>query len=392
MVRFVEAPPTELKFKPDPDDVAALLSPGDVEQIAEIFRTPLTGAYCWSYEEADKRIRKLYRLGKERNWNAELDIDWNRTFERSVSPQIAGPGLNPYEGWDVFEALSEEQQVEFAWHSLAWTLSQFLHGEQGALLVTSQLVSCAPTYDAKLYAASQTFDEARHVEVFGRYLHEKIGITYPVNTHLKALLDKVLTDERWDLKFIGMQLIIESLALAAFHVQRAVAADPLLQDIIDLVVRDEARHVAFGVNYMEIYVKSLPQPEIEARARFAYEACRVMRERIVPTDVFVHYGFDPEDGRRRFLEAGQMDLFRNLLFTRIMPNLNRVGLLTDSVKPLYEELGLMQFASLPDDGQIDWAALSAPLPGQRATLIPGASGVFASDGSDRQQAIAVGDD
>jgi len=377
VVKFVEMPPTEVKFTPDADDIAAALEPEDVEQIAEIFHTPLTGAYCWDYEEADRRIRKLYRLGKERNWNAELDVDWTRTYPRNASPQVEGPGLNPYEGWEPFEALTPERQNDFAWHSLAWTMSQFLHGEQGALLVSSQLVSCAPTYDAKLYASSQTFDEARHVEVFGRYLRDKIGITYPVNVHLKALLDKILTDERWDLKFIGMQLIIESLALAAFHVQRVTSADPLLCDIIDLVIRDEARHVAFGVNYMEGFVKTLPQEQIEDRALFAYEACRVMRERIVPTDVYVHFGFDPEEGRRRFLEAGQVDMFRNLLFTRIMPNLNKVGLLTERVKPFYDELGLMQFAELPNDGQIDWAELSKPLPGYEA-VPPRASGIWPS--------------
>jgi hypothetical protein len=201
------------------------------------------------------------------------------------------------------------------------------------------------------------------VEVFARYLTNKVGIMYPVNRHLKALLDKILTDPRWDLKFIGMQLIIESLALAAFHVQKAMAADPLLRDILELVTRDEARHVAFGVTYMEQFVKSLPQQEIEDRALFAFEACRVMRERIVPTDVFEHYGFDVEEGRRLFLAAGQMDSFRNLLFTRIMPNLSKVGLLTDAVKPMYEELGLMQFAGLPSDGEIDWADMQKPLPG-----------------------------
>jgi hypothetical protein len=362
MFRVVDNPPTKVELTPARDADAPALRPEDVDQVAEIFQTPLTGAYTWNYDEADKRIRKLYRLGKERNWNAELDIDWNRTHPRREVPQAMGPGLNPYENWSSFTAMNDADQTEFAWHSYAWTLSQFLHGEQGALLVASQLVSCAPTYDAKLYAASQTFDEARHVEVFGRYLREKVRITYPVNRSLKALLDKILTDERWDLKFIGMQLIIESLALAAFHVQREMTADPLLKDILDLVTRDESRHVAFGVNYMEGFVKTLSQPEIEARAQFAYEACRVMRERIVPTDVYEHYGFDAEEGRRLFLAAGQMDMFRNLLFTRIMPNLHKVGLLTDSVKPLYEELGLMQYASLPTDGDIDWAALEAPLP------------------------------
>ena len=360
-VKFVDNPPTEVAFTPDAEDIASKLSPDDVEQIAEIFSTPLTGAYVWNYEEADRRIRKLYRLGKERNWNAELDVDWSYTFPRSEWPMIEG-AENPYETWDSFNGLDDKQQLEFAWHQHAWTMSQFLHGEQGALLVSSQLVSCAPTYDAKLYASSQTFDEARHVEVFGRYLRDKVGITYPINKHLKALIDKILTDERWDLKFIGMQLIIESLALAAFHGQREMAADKLLRDIIDLVVRDEARHVAFGVNYMEQFVKNLPQKEVEERALFAFEACRVMRERIVPTDVYEHFGFDVAEGKHHFLVAGQMDMFRNLLFTRIMPNLKRVGLLPESVHERFEELGLMEFAGLPSDADIDWASLEAPLP------------------------------
>jgi len=378
-LKFVTKTPTEVTFLPEEGDIAKSLSPADVEQIVEIFRTPLTGAYNWDYEEADKRIRKLYRLGKERNWDAELDVNWQRMFSQKSSPMIEG-GENPYAGWDSFEALTEEQQTSFAWHSHAWTISQFLHGEQGALLVASQLVSCAPTYDAKLYASSQTFDEARHVEVFGKYLREHVRIVYPVNRHLKALLDKILTDERWDLKFIGMQLIIESLALAAFNVQRAMSADPLLRDIIDLVVRDEARHVAFGVNYMEQFVKDLPQEQIEDRAQFAFEACRVMRERIVPTDVYEHFGFDVAEGRRLFLAAGQLDMFRNLLFTRIMPNLARVGLLTDAVKPQYEELGLLQFAALPSDADIDWVALEAPMPTWRSQA-PGAPASDAAPGS-----------
>lgn len=360
-VKFVDGPPREVQFSPDPDDPAAKLEPGDVEQIAEIFRTPLVGAYTWNYEESDKRIRKLYRLGKERNWNADTDVDWSITFPRTQQP-INEHMPNPFEGWEPFEALSEEAKIDFAWHQQCWTLSQFLHGEQGALLVASQLVSCAPTYDAKLYAASQAFDEARHVEAFGRYLTEKVGFMYPVDPNLKLLLDKILSDERWDLKFIGMQLIVESLALAAFNTQRMMAEDKLIKDIIELVTRDESRHVAFGVTYMEQFVKSLPPEEVEARAEFAYEACCVMRERIVGTDVFRYFGWDVDAGRARVLDSDIMNQFRNLLFTRIIPNLAKVGLITDSVRPKYEEMGVMQYENLANDGQIDWAELGAPLP------------------------------
>jgi hypothetical protein len=392
MVKFVARAPTAVVRTGDADDISARLQPQDIEQIAEIFHTPLTGAYTWNYTEADKKLRKLYRLGKERNWNADTDLDWTQSLPHSQSTLIEG-GENPYETWAPFAALSGPEQIGFGWHVSAWTLSQFLHGEQGALLVASQLVSCAPTYDGKLYASSQTFDEARHVEVFARYVNEKIGFMYPINRHLKALLDKILTDPRWDLKFIGMQLIIESLALAAFQVQKAMTSDPLLRELLELVTRDEARHVAFGVTYMEEFVKSLSPSEIDERAVFAFEACRVMRERIVPTDVFEHFGFDVEEGRRRFLAAGQMDSFRNLLFMRIMPNLQKVGLLTDAVRPLYEELGLMQFAGLPNDGEIDWADFAKPLPGYDADghkLVPAESGFFPTDKTNRARAASEG--
>ncbi len=330
------------------------------EQIAEIFHTPLAGAYVWNYEEADKKIRKLYRLGKERSWNAEQDVDWSITFPKNESP--VQEIFNPFVGYAPFEKMGEKERIDFAWHQQCWTLSQFLHGEQGALLVASQLVSCAPTYDAKLYAASQTFDEARHVEVFGRYLTDKIGFMYPVDHNLKLLLDKILTDERWDLKFIGMQLIVESLALAAFNTQKMVAKDKLLGDIVDLVIRDESRHVAFGVTYMEDFVKSLTPQEIEDRAQFAYEACVIMRERIIGTDVFAYFGWPEEESRQVVLQAKIMDEFRNLLFTRIMPNLKKVGLITESVRPLYDKLGVLQLENLGHDGEIDWAELGAPLP------------------------------
>lgn len=368
-VKFVEHPPRELKFNLGQDDPK--LGEADVETIAEIFKTPLVGAYTWNYEESDRRIRKLYRLGKERNWNAETDINWAVPFDRKENP-IEEAIENPFEGWDSFDALSDDEQVEFAWHQQSWMLSQFLHGEQGALLVASQLVSCAPTYDAKLYAASQTFDEARHVEVFNKYIMDRIGFMYPVNKNLKFLLDKILADERWDLKFIGMQLIIESLALAAFNTQKLISRDPVMRDVLELVTRDESRHVAFGVTYMEQFVKSLSASEIEDRAQFAYEACVVMRERILSTDVFEHYGWDVAEGRRRSLEGAVMAQFRNLLFTRIMPNLRKVGLLTDSVRPKYEELGVLEYENLVDDGVIDWAQLEAPLPNYTETSVDAA--------------------
>lgn len=366
-IRYVDGPPNEVDYSPgrerqtnvEDQDIGDRMTQADVEHVAEIFKTPLTGAYSWDYEEADRKIRRLYRLGKSLNWDAEIDVAWERTFPKSESPTIEQ--ANPFDGWAPFDSLSAAEQLDFAWHSQAWMLSQFLHGEQGALLVASQLVSCAPTYEAKLYAASQTFDEARHVEVFAKYLKDKVGFVYPINPNLKALLDKILTDERWDLKFIGMQLIVEGLALAAFNTQKMVSRDPLLTDILDLVARDEARHVAFGVMYMEQFVATLSDQEREDRAMFAYEACVVMRERLIGGEVLTHFGLDAEEGRQKVLSSPIMADFRNLLFTRIMPNLKKVGLLTEKVRPLYDALGILEYENLTNDSEIEWAKMEAPL-------------------------------
>ena len=347
------------KNGPDLDD---LLTSEHVDHIAEIFQTPLTGSYNWDYTIQDDRIKKLYDLGKQLNWDPEVDINWDRPWpEETRAPELMN--LHDYE---PYLAMDEATKDEFWLHMNAWSLSQFLHGEQGALLVASQLCSCAPTLSAKLYAGSQTFDEARHVEVFNKYLQQRVGMMYPINTHLKSIIDKILTDPRWDMKFIGMQIVIEGLALSAFATTRETTPDPVLKDVVYLVTRDEARHVTFGVNYLEEYVKTLTDEEREERAQFAYEACAISRERLVATDVFRHFGWDVEEARQKVMEGFVMSTFRNLLFQRVIPNLNRIGLLTDTVRPKFEQLGILEFENLATDGDIDWSAMERPLDTEEA--------------------------
>tara|TARA_B100000212_G_C27365401_1_gene530102 strand:- start:603 stop:1709 length:1107 start_codon:yes stop_codon:yes gene_type:complete len=352
-----DGPPEDLLYF----DEDINLTQKQVEDVVEIFHTPLTGAYNWDYTVADNRIKKLYELGKELNWNGSIDLNWDYTHpadERIIEPDEE----LPHEALDAYNDLSEEEKILFDRHSTAELMSQFLHGEQGALLVASQLASCAPTYNAKLYAASQTFDEARHVEVFNKYLQDKIGIHYPINPNLKLLLDKILTDERWDLKFIGMQIIIEGLALAAFQMLKAITKDPLLKQLLHYVVRDEARHVTFGINYLEDYIKTLSPEEIEDRAQFAYEACVISRDRLINTKSEQRFLKMTEEEAREFsLNTGSFELFRNFLFTRVMPNLKRIGLLTDSVRPKFEALGLLEYENAPDDFECDWAEMKKPL-------------------------------
>ena len=356
-IRKQNGPPEDLLYFDEDLD----LSQSNVEDVVEIFNTPLTGSYNWDYTTSDNRIKKLYELGKELNWNGSIDLNWDYTHPADKNIIESDEEL-PHESLKAYENLTAEEKVLFDRHSTAELMSQFLHGEQGALLVASQLASCAPTYNAKLYAASQTFDEARHVEVFNRYLQEKIGIHYPINPALKLLLDKILTDERWDLKFIGMQIIIEGLALAAFQMLKSITKDPLLKQLLHYVVRDEARHVTFGINYLEEYIKTLSPEEIEDRAQFAYEACVISRERLINTKAEQRFLKMTEEEAREFsMNTKSFEMFRNFLFSRVIPNLSRIGLLTESVRPKFDALGLLEYEHAPDDFECDWAEMKKPL-------------------------------
>jgi len=135
----------------------------------------------------------------------------------------------------------------------------------------------------------------------------------------------------------------------------------LLRDIVGLVMRDEGRHVAFGVNYLEDWIRALPPEQIEERAQFAYEACVVMRNRLVSTTVAQEFGFTEEEALEINNRSQGGKSFRTFLFERMIPNLKRIGLLTDSIRPKFEELGVLQFENLQNDGMIDWATLEAPL-------------------------------
>jgi hypothetical protein len=356
-IKKVKNQPKQISKYPEIDPVEQ----DAVESVNEIFKTPLTGAYNWDYIVVDDRIKKLYELGKKLNWNEDFDLDWSQNFPKDQFLINSDIFKTPEVELDGYDDLSFEKKIEMDRHRVSWNLSQFLHGEQGALLVASQLVSCAPTFNAKLYAASQTFDEARHVNCFNRYLKEKIGFQYPSTDGLKSLMDKILTDERWDLKFIGMQIIIEGLALAAFNNLKLILNDGLLKQLLHYVIRDEARHVTFGVNYLEDYLKTLSKSEIEDRAQFAFEACVVMRDRLISGEVISRFlDYSPEEAHKIAEESEQGENFKNLLFTKIIPNLTRIGLITDKVKPKYEKLGVLSYQELEDNFNVDWAEISKP--------------------------------
>src|SRR5215204_6487746 len=236
-----------------------------------------------------------------------------------------------------------------------WTLSQFLHGEQGALICTAQIVETVPWIDAKYYAATQVMDEARHVEVFAKYLDEKLSGHYPINAHLKLLLDDIIEDSRWDMTYLGMQIMVEGLALAAFGFMHQMTEEPLLKKLLRYVMSDEARHVAFGVLSLKEYYEELSDAELRERQEFAFEAAVRMRDRFMQQEVWDRMGIDKKKVMGMLLQGPAEDqIFQQMLFSKIVPNCKKLGLLDASggwLRKRFEEIGVIQFEDWADTGE-----------------------------------------
>ena len=320
--------------------------------VFESLKGTIDTVFDWKYALEKQGLLNLYEKGKTLAWNAN-DLDWSIdvNVERMVKQRVANgmPALmnsllSPP------KPLNDEEVVTFQLNINAFMLSQFLHGEQGALLATAKIVQSVPWEEAKFYAANQVADEARHVEVYHRYLTEKLGLSYECVPSLNRLLDDIITDSRWDITFLGMQIMVEGLALAAFGVTRMQMMDePLIQDLIGRVMQDESRHVAFGVlSLADLYTKEMSEAELREREEFVIEATHQLRERLLITPVFERMGWDTKVWTEWSQNTPFMRGFRQMMFQKIVPNLKRLGLLTPRVRAAYEKLDLLQFEHLKD--------------------------------------------
>jgi para-aminobenzoate N-oxygenase AurF len=316
--------------------------------MARIATETLTSAnavvFAWDYEPVRPHLHDLYEKAKRDQWNGADALDWSIDVdpERENVPDLV-IGIYGTEHW---ERLTQAEVRKLRREFTSWLLSQFLHGEQGALLAASQLVTAVPDLESKAYASTQVVDEARHVEVYQRYLREKVGQTYPINSHLRRLLRQVMLDDRWDMKFLGMQILVEGLALAAFGLIQSFCQEPLLKDLTLRVMRDEARHVAFGVYALRDHYTDMGGAELRDREDFVIEGCRLMRDRFLAEEVWEAMGMDVESCKTLIARSPSMMEFRRLLFSKIVPNVKRLGLLTPRVQSGFSDLGIMQYEEL----------------------------------------------
>ena len=307
----------------------------------ESFDVPQNLSYNWEYDTTRRRLSRLYENAKRDQWNGTERLDWSIDVdpEKGLMPDAA---IGIY-GTDVWQKLDQKQIERLRHEAVTWQLCQFLHGEQGALLATSQVVNSVPWYEAKMYGATQVMDEARHVEVYRRFILEKLGNEYEVNPELKKLLDQILTDSRWDMKFLGMQIIVEGLALAAFGTMRDTTTNPLLRELTAGVMEDESRHVAFGVLSLREYCQDLPQKDKEEREDFIYEASVLMRDRIQSREVWERLGLDADVCIEHAEKSGIAAQFRHRLFSKIVPNVKSLGLLSERQRERFHQLDILQY-------------------------------------------------
>ena len=299
--------------------------------------------FRWEYEDGDDKLLGLYAKGKRLQWDANERIDWSQDIDPE-NPEGLPDQLIPIYGSDVWEKLTAAERVRLRHHFQAWQLSQFLHGEQGALVCTAKIVQQVPSMDAKFYAATQVIDEARHVEAYSRLLHEKFALVYPINTHLQQLLADTLNDSRWDLTYLGMQVLIEGVALAAFGLIRDQAENPLARSVTAYVMQDEARHVAFGRLALRRYYPQLTEKERDEREEFVVEGCYLLRDRFLGDEVWETLGL-PVDLCKAYVDKSEfMHIYRSSLFTRIVPTIKDIGLWGPRVRKAYAEMGILGFA------------------------------------------------
>jgi len=326
--------------------MTATAAAADALPAVEHLEALLDVTYTWGYEETRGKLRELYHKGQRGQWLPDEQLPWD-TKVNLEGPQ-APPELFPLYGSEIYARLTPDQLTRLNIEINSWTLSQFLHGEQGALLAAAQLVDCVPDMDSKLYGGTQVVDEARHVEVYARYLHEKIGFAYPISPHLKTLLDLILKDSRWDMKFLGMQIMVEGLALAAFGMIRQNTYEPLLRELTTYVMQDEARHVAFGILSLNDYYADQPEKEVREREDFVYEAARLMRDRFLFQQVWEKMDMPGDECADIALNNTGQKMFRQLLFSKIVPAVKKIGLLSERQRQRFNELGILAFEHAPD--------------------------------------------
>jgi len=340
-------------------------SRAEMDEAVQVIHDHAERLFLWDYERDRGQLVTLYNKAMSSQWNSVKDLDWSTEVdpEKLVAEQqspvlamarVAGtlPG-SPMAKW------TEKEYSQLGIEFFKANLSQFMHGEQGAMMTAAKIVETVPWIDAKYYASTQTMDEARHTEVFAKYLRTKLGEAYPMSPFLKAQIWSLLEDSRWDIAYLGMQIVIESLALAAFGDMLRRTNEPLLTKLLRYVMSDEARHVAFGVLTLSEFYGALSAAELRERQEFLVDATLNQRARATTPEVWERLGTTGEAVLPFLLQAAEqtktnlMGGFARGFFAKLVPNVRKLGLLDANdgwLREKWGERGLLEFEFADDTG------------------------------------------
>src|SRR5215510_7727557 len=313
--------------------------------------------FNWEYEDGSADLLILYEKGKRQQWDASKRLNWSLELNPDNPMELKDEAISIHDT-DYWRRMTDKEKAWLRRNLQANSISQFMHGEQGALIATAKIVSTVPDINAKFYAATQVIDEARHVEAYKRLLHEKMQLAYPINKALRTLLEQTLADRRWDMTYLGMQVLIEGLALAAFQSIRDKSGNTLASAVNAYVMQDESRHVSFGRLALREYYTQLTEAERDEREEFTVEALYFMRDRFNQSEVWERLGLPAELLNEIHYNSKQMNSFRGRLFSRVVPTVKDIGLWGERVRSAFAEMGVMDYANidvaeqLAKDGQV----------------------------------------
>ena len=312
-------------------------------------------------------MRRLYQRAVDNQWNADRDLDWQLDVD-PMNPEVAiiSNEFFPDEYMQKLPVkLSPTQRLELNYNIACWMLSQFMHGEQGALYASAQVTESVSWMEGKFFGGTQVMDEARHLEVFNRYLMDKLNKRYDVNDNLFVILDDLLTDARWDFKFLGMQIMVEGLALGAFRTIHNMSAEPLLKNLLKYVIKDEARHVHYGVLALkDHFTRELSETERREREDWAFEVAVLMRNRFMAHEIFEEWFegiISRQEWNRLISNSPAMMQFRQNMFSRLIPNLDFIGLMSERVRPHYARFGMLDYLKGKNASQLSEQDMIADL-------------------------------
>jgi len=304
--------------------------------------------FDWKYPHDNAEMADLYRRAKEGQWNGD-SLPWHIDVD-PLNPEVP---LIPEDFIDIAKLralgvhLDAAEAMKLRASLASWMLSQFLHGEQGALFAAAQVTEAVQFFDGKMYGSTQVMDEGRHVEVFSRYIDTKLNKLYQINDNLYVVIDSLMTDGRWDMKFLGMQIMVEGLALGAFGVLYQQTREPLLKELLRNVIQDEARHVHYGVVALREHFRDhLTDRERGEREDWAYEVALLMRNRFMAFELYDEWfahRLTRAQWRDFVTSSPGMAEFRHVMFRRLIPNLRAIGLMSPRILPHYERAGLMRY-------------------------------------------------